>query len=184
MNIFSAIIRNPQSVFFATQEKNEKIIFVLRQSFITNIPWLFVSFLSYFIPLTYLIFTSKNTSVLSDFIGYKFEIAFLVTILIFNTAYTIEKFLTWYFNVYIITDRRVIDIDFKPLFYKKVSETTYDRLEDTSFEIKNFFGTIFNYGDVYIQTAGKNREFDFLNVPNPELIQDIISDYLSLHKRT
>ena len=36
-----------------------------------------------------------------------------------SIAYFIESFLTWFFNVYFVTDERIIDVDFYNLIYKK-----------------------------------------------------------------
>ena len=42
-----------------------------------------------------------------------------------------------------------------------------------------FGQVIFHYGDVAIQTAAEAREITFENVPNPDRVQDIISDLIS-----
>lgn len=34
-----------------------------------------------------------------------------------------------------------------------------------------------------IQTAAEQREFEFTDVPNPNLVQDIISDYAALAQK-
>ena len=39
--------------------------------------------------------------------------------------------------------------------------------------------TIFNYGDVFIQTAAEVSEFDFLAVPNPDKVAKIIEDLIT-----
>ena len=64
----------------------------------------------------------------------------------------------------------------KPLIYINASEATYDNLEDTSFSMSNIFQTIFNYGNVLMQTAAEQNQFEFIDIPNPAKVQDIISD--------
>lgn len=175
MHIFSAFTEKPKGIYFASQEPGEEIIFVLRKAFITNLPWIFISFLGILLPSLYMRYILNHPG--ENLIGSpKFENILIVTWYVLVIVYTLESFITWYFNVYIVTKQRVVDIDFKPLFNKRVSETTYDKVEDSSFAMNNIFQTFFNYGDVYLQTAAEKREFEFHSVPKPARVQDVISD--------
>jgi len=93
-------------------------------------------------------------------------------------------FLDWYFNIYLVTNERVIDFDFNAFAYHKISETGLENIVDATQETIGFFPMIFNYGDVYIQTAGERREFDFLAVTNPSWVRDKIMDLRDLVKET
>jgi hypothetical protein len=42
------------------------------------------------------------------------------------------------------------------------------------------FSSIFDYGDVYIQTAGEKPEFEFKGVPRPRDIQDTLFDLMEM----
>ena len=86
------------------------------------------------------------------------------------------KFLDWYFNIYVITSERVIDFDFNPFAYHKISETNLNNIVDATQESIGFLPMLFNYGDIYIQTAGEKREFDFLAVSKPTWVRDKIMD--------
>ncbi|PIR43027.1 hypothetical protein COV24_04865 [candidate division WWE3 bacterium CG10_big_fil_rev_8_21_14_0_10_32_10] len=175
MNVFTAFMEKPENVRFATQEPGEKIIFVLRRHFITNFGWIFFSILGLILPVFYMQYSLDNPETM-QFIPSNLENTFIIAWYVVDLIYVIERFITWYFNVYIVTDRRVIDIDFVPLFQKRISEATYANVEDTSFSMNNLFQTIFNYGDVFMQTAAEKREFDFHDVPNPSIVQDKISN--------
>ena len=93
----------------------------------------------------------------------------LTTIIIF------ERFLTWYFNVNIITDERIIDIDFNNLIYKEISDAKIDKVQDITYKMGGAIRTLFHYGDVYIQTAGTEPNFEFLAVPKPEQVVKILN---------
>jgi uncharacterized membrane protein YdbT with pleckstrin-like domain len=66
-----------------------------------------------------------------------------------------------------VTTERVIDIDFIQLLYKRFSEARLNRIEDVSYVASGFAATIFNFGTIYIQTAGENTNFEFDAIPNP-----------------
>ena len=57
---------------------------------------------------------------------------------------------------------------------RTVSKEELDRVQDVTSEIKGLFGTIFNFGDVTIQTAGSQEHFVFENVQAPQTIVDVI----------
>lgn len=107
-------------------------------------------------------------------IGVQIYILFLITSL----------FIIWvlyYLNMYIVTNERIVDVDQKGLFSHHVSELNIEKIEDVTSEVNGVLGHLFDYGTVYIQTAGTKERFDFENVPNPGHITKTI---LELYERT
>ena len=96
-----------------------------------------------------------------------------------SVGFCFEKFLSWYFDVYIITNQRVIDIDFYNLLSKKFSEAELSRIQDVTTEFSGISQTVFNYGNVLIQTAAEINEIIFNKVPNPEKVVKIIQELTS-----
>lgn len=92
-------------------------------------------------------------------------------------------FIIWvlyYLNMYIVTNERIVDVDQKGLFSHHVSELNIEKIEDVTSEVNGVLGHLFDYGTVYIQTAGTKERFDFDNVPNPGHITKTI---LELYER-
>ena len=85
-------------------------------------------------------------------------------------------FVFYYLSIQIITSIRVVDITQEGLFSHTVSELHIDKIEDATSQVNGIFGTIFNYGNVFVQTAGTTERFEFQNVPNPAGIEKIILD--------
>ncbi len=86
-------------------------------------------------------------------------------------------FLIWidyYFDIWIITNKRIVNIEQKGMFSRKVSEMEYSKMQDITTEVVGFLPTIINYGDVKIQTAGEREEFVFRTVSDPYHIKNII----------
>lgn len=167
---FSAFMFYPDHIDFETREKEEKVILLLRQHVIVNLRWILVTTVLLFVPsvITYFGILSALPT------GYVFVITmgwYLLTM-----AYAIEGFLGWYFNVYIVTNLRVIDIDFYNLIDKKVSDASIDKIQDISYTNFGVFRLLFNFGDVFVQTAAEVSEFDFLAVPDPQRVVKIIDD--------
>lgn len=93
-------------------------------------------------------------------------------------GYVFESFLTWYFNVFIVTDERIIDIDFYSMLYKRISAAKIDQIQDVSFSQGGVFGAMFNYGNLDIQTAGKVNEFEISNVPSPKKVAMFMNEMI------
>src|SRR5690242_14319505 len=50
LNLFSTFAHHPQGVLLAEQEENEQIILLLRKDFITNVPWITITFILLMLP--------------------------------------------------------------------------------------------------------------------------------------
>ncbi|HLC99356.1 MAG TPA: PH domain-containing protein [Patescibacteria group bacterium] len=100
-----------------------------------------------------------------------FIFSFLLVIGLFLTFRT---WFLWYRNVFIITNQRLIDIDQKSLFHRVVSEILYDKIQDVSFSIRGVLPTLFHFGTLLVQTAGKMNTIEFEGIRNPEKMQSTI----------
>ena len=78
----------------------------------------------------------------------------------------------WGNDLYVVTNDRIIDIEALPLgFRTKATETTFDRIQNISFDIPNPIATLLNFGTVVIYTAGAEGRLDFEYVRDPKGIQ-------------
>lgn len=155
------------AVKFETQSAEEKIILMLRAHPITNLGWIVLSLLALFVPAFWEFLPA-------DLLPTKFWWAGIVLWYMVVALFVVEKFLDWYFNVYIVTDERVVDIDFYGLVYRNMTVTQLNKLQDVNFKQTGGIAAMFNYGDVFLQTAGEQREFDFHRVPKPAKVVEII----------
>jgi len=69
-----------------------------------------------------------------------------------------------------------VNIEQKGLFVRSMSEIFLFRIQDTTSEVKGFFPSMFNYGDVFVQSAGEQERFLFHKVPDPYGIKDRLMD--------
>jgi uncharacterized membrane protein YdbT with pleckstrin-like domain len=113
----------------------------------------------------------------------EFYSIFLFLETVFGIFIWIYVFLIWidyYLDIWIITDERIINIEQRGLFMRNVSELRYERVQDVTAEVEGFLQTIFNFGDVHIQTAGETPRFFFRQVPDPYGIKSMIMNF---HKK-
>lgn len=172
-NTLSSLIVSPDNIRFATQDTDEKILILSRASWFTNVGWvvnMIIGIVFYFILSIIL----ANIGFIQQYPGY-----FFVGNLIYILAlidYSLTNFTKWYYNIYIITDKRIIDYDFFPFAGMKISEAALVNVEDVTQTQKGLFADMFNYGDIIVQTAAERLQFRFESVPNPTYIRNKIVD--------
>jgi hypothetical protein len=178
VHLFSAYKKNPDGVNFHDKEGEEKIILFIRRSFITNIRWIFFGIVLLIIPLlllplTLTIFPNPLPFLPSRFYFFLNTFYYLVV-----ATYWFINFISWYFNISLVTDKRVIDIDFSSLVYKDVAATKIGMIQDVSFSQVGAIRTFFDYGDVLVQTAGTLDNFTFESAPQPGNIVHVTEDLI------
>ena len=167
-SLSSLLVLPKKSVRFDTQDPEEEILLMLRRHWITNLPWFFMAVVLFFAPAVLTFFP-----LLASF-PEKYRFVFVIIWYLITLMFIFEKFLSWFFNMTIITDERIVDIDFINLTTKKISDCELDKIQDVSFTNSGAFGTIFNYGDVTVQTAAEIVEFVFEDVPRPAKVAEIL----------
>jgi membrane protein YdbS with pleckstrin-like domain len=171
----------PRDVSFAGKEDNEEVILMLRQhpaSFWVQYLMIFVFILLPFVFLFGLVglgFEDASTGAIS--------IAGFIIFWMLAFTISVDTFLKWFYSVNIVTDQRVVDVDFHNVLFHKVSEATLVRIEDVTHTVDGLLGSLFDYGSVYIQTAGTRTEIEFQNVPRPRDVQDVLFDLIELKQK-
>ncbi|MHC1716628.1 MAG: PH domain-containing protein [Candidatus Dojkabacteria bacterium] len=162
----------PKGLTFAGKEQEENVVLIVRTHWIMYLPHLCLSLLSFLLPFLFKLVIpelSENPSL--------FLVFFLISFMVFLSV-IIFAIIKWYFNVNIITDQRVIDLDFTSVLSHTSSEARLERIEDVTHKQIGVIGSVFDVGTVYIQTAGANAEIEFNNIPRPREVQDILYDLL------
>lgn len=171
--MFKAFLPKPKNVYFEDQNEDEKVVLILRQHLFTQIKSLVLtSLMAIFIPF------------ILDYVGFlpsfpeRFQFAFYLFWLVLILIVFINIFLHWFFNLYIITDERIIDVDFDSMIHKNISSAKIENIEDITTSTSGFFASIFNYGTIAVQTAGEKREFEFAAVPQPAKVSKLLNELL------
>lgn len=172
----SAYLFMPDDIRFETQEPGETIILLLRKHWITNLLWLLISGILIVLPL--FLFPALTLYVTTPTIPVSLMTFFVLGWYLITFSYIFVNFLLWYFTVSIVTNERIIDIDFINLLNKKFAETRINRIEDVTMRTGGFIRAFFDFGDVLVQTAAKEVQFEFLAVPHPEKVVRTVNELM------
>lgn len=160
----------PDNVNFENREKEEKVILLLRRHPVTNLGWITVGALMFLAPIVL-----SGFPILS-FLPARFQLIAVLGWYMVSFAFVLEKFVVWYYDIFIITSERVLDIDFYNLIYKEVTDASLDKIQDVTYAVGGVARAVFNYGDVVIQTAGEMENLKFEGVPWPDRVAKILQD--------
>jgi len=169
-SLFSSFVARPKKFNFETKQKQEETILLLRRHVITQLRAVLIVLLMAIAPLflTYI--------PLLEFLPPRFRFISVLMWYLLVFAVAIEKFLSWYFNVNIITDERILDIDFYNLIYKEITDAEIENIEDVTMTVGGVMQTVFNYGNVSVQTAAEVPQIEFEQVPNPGLVVQVLKN--------
>ena len=177
VRLFSSFCKDPDGISFQSQEKDEKVLLFLRKDFITNTKWILIGIFLILLPLS-LILSQQLFKNPLPFLTFNFYLIIILFYYLFVAAYLYINFITWYYNVALITDRRVIDVEFSGLVYKDVATTKLSLVQDVSYAQVGVIRTFFDYGNILIQTAGSLDNFVFEATPNPEGAVHVVEELI------
>jgi len=159
-------------------EDDEHIVLVVRKSKAAMLKPIFYAISVFLLAALALYFVVHSVDNKSDLFLAATAALLVLLMLAFNML--LEVFVKWFYTIHIITDERVVDVDFVNMLYHKYSEAQLEHIEDVSHKVSGLLGSIFDFGTVYIQTAGARPEIAFEDIPRPRDAQDILHDLIEL----
>jgi len=169
-NPFSSYIYYPDRVKFINHDPKEKVVLLLRKHPITNLGWVLLTFAMIITPAFITIFE------FFELLPMGYQITFVLIWYLITSAFAFEEFLSWFFHVNIITDERIIEVDFANLFYREITDANIDQIQDVTVEVGGGIRTIMHFGDIVVQTAAQIPKIDFEDIPQPDKVAKILRE--------
>jgi hypothetical protein len=172
-NPFSSFIACPINLRYEMQQQDEKILLFLRQHPVVLMPWVLLGIAMVLAPMIAFPF-------LFPFLGLPANLAFVIVLAwyLLTAGVLIERFLIWLFNSFIITDERMIDIDFLSLIYKRVNYAQIDKIQDINTRVGGVLYSLLNVGTVFVQTAAEVPEFAIDSIKHPAKVAKLLNELL------
>ncbi len=157
---------------FAGQQPDEKILLVLHRHWIPFMKDVVRLAVMAIVPAALLWgWTELSDSRLPvTSVGHGALVLFFALFYLFLLTLLYGFWLDYYLDVFIVTNKRVVDIEQSGLLSRTIAEQPLYRIQDVTSEVNGALAHLFRYGNVYIQTAGEKERFFFEQVPNPELV--------------
>jgi uncharacterized membrane protein YdbT with pleckstrin-like domain len=154
-----------------TPKNGEKVYFTIRKSLFRLVKPFLKVILLYLFSIFVLIYSPNEI----------FTIIAIV-VLLFALSYTFYYFLLWFYDVYIITNQRVICVEQKSLFSKEFAEIDLADIKDVTYAIKGVAATLFRYGTVKIKSEDGTLELEGLS--EPDEVQEMLKKLSENNRKT
>jgi hypothetical protein len=170
-----------KKILFPGQQENEAVYLVLREHWF----YLFSRLILWFLFIIVLFALDHYVPI---YVPQLLEAPYASYLELFKNVYVmflvLGLFMIWtmyYLNIQIITGERIVELSQDGLFSHTASELGLAKIEDVTAETTGIFATIFGFGNVYVQTAGRVERFVFKNVPHPDKVEKLILDLYQKH---
>lgn len=181
---WGSFVVKPEKINFDSLDENEEIILLGRRHFVTNLNWIFTLLVLAILPFfwgEFPFFASLSVNV---------HFGVLIMWYLAISFFFLMNFLLWFYNVYILTNERLISLEFLGLMNKTLNVTNISKIEDVSFSQKGILQNMFDFGDVIAQTSSEQRTadvaqgemstFTFNSVGNPNEVVNVISELMEI----
>lgn len=162
-------------VFEIDLHDNEEIILKVRQHWVLLL-W----------PITkFLVVAAVGGTVLyffKDSLDGLIFILLMITWLLIAFDLAMHDFFRWYLNLYVVTNKRIINVTHRTIFKRQITEASLSNVQDVTHQTLGFISMLLNYGDVVVQTAGHQPLINFKTIGSPRRIHKEIVKLTSNHQ--
>ncbi len=154
---------------------DEKVLRIVRGYWLVQTPRALLAFSAVAVPffLMYPLFSAG-----------RWGVAGFVVSVFAGTVYALRLLYLWFWNAFLVTNHRVIDVDQRGFFSRTVSEATYDKIQDVSFTVHGVWGTMFGFGKLDLQTAGSSANLELAHVKDPKEMHHLITETMGAFRGT
>jgi len=177
LHALASYCETPQYLMLNGKNITDTVKLFVRRHVITNLPWIVTTIVLLLIPVLIQILLTLTTTPLPP-LPNNFITIFLLFYYLIAFTYAFISFLDWFYNIIIITNTEIIDIDYADVIYHDVAATNVNLVEDVNYTQVGFIRGLFNFGDVFVQTAGGKENIEALAIPQPARIARIILDFI------
>ncbi len=166
-------------------DRDENIIYEVRKHWLIFVSEVALLALIAIVPLSFLSLFSIE--------GFNDQFSYTGIFSLFTFFYAMWLLMCWvmvfvfwtnyYLDVWIITDKKILNIDQHGLFKREVIILHLDKIQDITYVISGVVATTLNYGNIQVTTAGSEKNFELRGVPNPALVQSKINEALISFKK-
>lgn len=153
---------NPFDITIQNQADDEKMIRIWRRHPVTLLGPAAKVLAFALIPLALILFTGPSM------LGSPALFVLFMIILGIVVTYGAYQWVSWYGDVYILTNYRIIDVEQQGFFNRSFAETTLNNIQDISHDVSGVMATLWDYGTIVVQTAGASPDISLNQVGHPQ----------------
>lgn len=167
-----------KQIVFPGKDVNETVHLLLRRHWTLMAQNMVVLFIEACVPLVVFIFLAVGLNIDFSYGTAAATIAFLIGSIyyLFLWLLFLNQWIDYYLDIWIVTDKRILNVEQRGLFSRTVSELHISKIQDVTSIVNGKIQTFLDFGNVDVQTAGEQKRFMFEMVPHPRQVAKMIMD--------
>lgn len=167
-----------KQIVFPGKDVNETVHLLLRRHWTLMARNMVVLGIEAFVPIVVFIFLAVGLNIDFSYGTAEATIAFLIGSIyyLFLWLLFLNQWIDYYLDIWIVTDKRILNVEQHGLFSRTVSELHISKIQDVTSIVNGKVQTFLDFGDVDVQTAGEQKRFMFEKVPHPRQVAKMIMD--------
>jgi membrane protein YdbS with pleckstrin-like domain len=160
-----------------TLEKDEHIILEVRKHWFFWLSEISLSIVFALFPIFLFIILGFSGLVINMAVIFLFLFSYSLWFL----AIWVVVFVFWtnqYLDLWIVTDHKIFAVEQHGLFKREVSIIHYENIQDITYDINGLISSMFKFGNLYVQTAGTETQFEIKGIKDPSLVQKKLNEIL------
>ena len=156
-------------------ENDEKILKIVRRDLFVFFARLSFLVLGIFLPLFFAALAAQLLDPITNERGgtvFAIIYTFWFLLLFFRFYY---KWTDYYLDTWIITNKRVFDVEQQRLFSRIISVFPLENIQDITVEMRGIIATMFKFGNVHIHTAGEKQDLIIRHARHPMGVKEVLS---------
>lgn len=85
-----------------------------------------------------------------------------------------SNFMRYFLDVWIVTNKRIVDVEQIDFFSREVTSVYLDHVEDVTIHETGFFHTLFGFGTLMVQSAGAADRIELPGIAYPKHVRDVL----------
>ena len=186
---------NSRKDLFPGQKSDEDVVLFVRRHIISFLPTVILTFFMMILPIVILAISVNSFHLAASSNIFQYFVLGASAYVLFILTFFIVNWIDYYFDILIITDSRLVNIEQNGLFSRHISQVDLLRVQDVSTSVKGIIPTMFDYGSLVVKTAGESNtnkpegsDFTMEAMPRPHQIAQTIlrlnQELISSHGQT
>jgi hypothetical protein len=167
-------MQNFNQFHFKGQKEGEQILLVVHRHWFDILSQFFIILIMLLVLFGGFVFATPIIKLSNGLLSANLFLFLENVFFIFIWLFFFVTWIDYYFDVWIVTNERIVNIEQRGLFSRGISELELENIQDITVEVSGIIPTFLNYGNLYVQTAAEKERFIFKHVPNPYAIKDLI----------
>lgn len=103
---------------------------------------------------------------------------------VFVLIWWIRNFMDYYLDVWIVTTKGIIDLEWHGWFHRSSTRVLYSDLQGVSYEVNGIVGTIFRYGSMEMEKISTETTIEMDYIKNPRMVESTILECMEEYMHT